>query len=59
MDVQTKSYIRSMLIQIRKMVPAEERPLLAYLIEMAAIEAGDGLHSSGGKRIRPSSGKGR
>lgn len=41
MHSQTLDYIRSMLGQLRIMAEAEQCDMLAYLIEMAAIEARD------------------
>ncbi|SEK23128.1 hypothetical protein [Xaviernesmea oryzae] len=39
MNEHTRNYVASMLMQLARMVPAQRRQLLAYLIEMAAIEA--------------------
>ncbi|PWK69836.1 hypothetical protein C8K44_108135 [Aminobacter sp. AP02] len=38
---ETLDYIQSMLAQLRVMADAERCGLLAYLIEMAYVEAGD------------------
>lgn len=40
MNGYTREYVASMLAEMARMVPAKRRPLLVYLIEMAAIEAG-------------------
>ena len=37
----TLDYVQSMLAQLRTMAEAEQCDMLAYLIEMAYIEAGD------------------
>lgn len=47
---ETLDYIQSMLGQLRIMADAERCGLLAYLIEMAYVEAGDAVRSE-----RPSS----
>lgn len=39
--IETIDYIQAMLGQLRKMADAENSDVLAYLIEMAYIEAGD------------------
>lgn len=39
--LQRMSYIEHMLIELRKMSEKESAPVLAYLIEMAIIEARD------------------
>jgi hypothetical protein len=40
---ETLDYIQSMLAQLRKMAEAEHCDMLAYLIEMAYLEANDTL----------------
>lgn len=37
----TLDYVQAMLVQLRVMADAEHCGMLAYLIEMASIEAGD------------------
>lgn len=59
MNEDRTQYIANMLAQMARMIPARDRPLLVYLIEMAAMEARDGPQLSGGKSSSPSSGKGR
>ncbi|SEM11245.1 hypothetical protein [Xaviernesmea oryzae] len=39
MNESIRNYVASMLIEIARMVPSSRQPFLAYLIEMAAIEA--------------------
>lgn len=38
---QPASYIRDMLLELRQMAQSIDKPTLAYLIEMAMIEASD------------------
>lgn len=48
---ETLDYIQAMLGQLRTMADAESRYMLAYLIEMAYIEANDILQCEGSLRI--------
>ena len=47
-------YIQSMLGQVRKMAEAEKYDMLAYLIEMAYVEANDILQGERPSNIRES-----
>lgn len=41
-------YVRQMLIELRRLSAGLEQPMLSYLIEMAAQEAGDSINATGG-----------
>jgi hypothetical protein len=51
-------YIRSMLEQLRAMAEAERYDMLAYLIEMAYVEASDIARGERPTRIGPPGGEG-
>ena len=44
---ETLSYIRSMLGELRKLAKNERHDMLAFLIEMALVEANDSIGSNG------------
>jgi len=48
---ETLDYIQSMLAQLRGMAEAERCDMLAYLIEMAYLEASDALRGERPSRI--------
>lgn len=48
---ETLDYIQSMLAQLRGMADAEHCDMLAYLIEMAYLEASDALRGERPSRI--------
>ena len=52
--IETLDYIEAMLAQLRSMAQAERFDMLAYLIEMAYLEAGDAA-----RRERPLAVSGR
>ncbi|HEU4987230.1 MAG TPA: hypothetical protein VFT89_09215 [Rhizobiaceae bacterium] len=49
---ETLDYMQSMLGQLRSMAEAERYDMLAYLIEMAYIEAGDIIRGERPMRVR-------
>ncbi len=50
---ETLDYIQSMLGQIRQMAEAEKCEMLAYLVEMAYVEASDVIASERPRKTRP------
>ncbi len=50
-QAETLEYIQSMLGQLRSMAASESFDMLAYLIEMAHLEASDALRSSTASEI--------
>lgn len=44
---QTIGYVRQMLGELRAVAEKEDQPMLAYLIEMAYLEAGDAMAAAG------------
>ena len=48
---ETLDYIQSMLAQLRVMAENERRDMLAYLIEMAFLEAGEVAHAERPSRV--------
>ncbi|MCV0397013.1 MAG: hypothetical protein K5872_08595 [Rhizobiaceae bacterium] len=53
--IETLDYVQSMLGQLRVMAEAERCDMLAYLIEMAQLEAGDTIRGLKQGRARESS----
>jgi hypothetical protein len=52
---ETLDYLQSMLGELRTMADAERHDMLAYLIEIAYIEASDIIRGTRPARVRPSS----
>ena len=55
---ETLDYLQSMLGQLRTMADAERYDMLAYLIEMAYLEATDAMRGERPLRIREDQGNG-
>jgi hypothetical protein len=54
--IDTLDYVHAMLGQLRTMAESERCDMLAYLIEMACIEASDVIRGERPLRIRPDTG---
>jgi hypothetical protein len=48
--IETLKYIQTLLNELRAMAGSERQQLLAYLIEMAYLEASDGLRKMHGSK---------